>query len=127
MAGTIEGARKTKEKILARDPDFYKRNGAIGGRLSNTGGFASNKVGRDGLTGRTRAVVAGRKGGVISRRRPSKKAVDAVEDTQGAQDGQAIQTVRGTRPTTPVDQAAYVPTKGITPSFLSGIFHKTKG
>jgi hypothetical protein len=28
MAGNAEGARKAREKILARDPDFYKKIGA---------------------------------------------------------------------------------------------------
>lgn len=42
--------------------------GAKGGKLSTTGGFASDKVGADGMTGRERAHVAGKKGGSISRR-----------------------------------------------------------
>lgn len=42
--------------------------GAKGGKLSTTGGFASDKVGADGLTGRQRARIAGAKGGSISRR-----------------------------------------------------------
>lgn len=47
---------------------FYQMIGREGGRLSRTGGFASEKVGLDGLTGRQRAVVAGVKGGRISKR-----------------------------------------------------------
>lgn len=69
MAGTKEGARKTVATIIAKyGKDFYKRAGRKGGTNSKTGGFASNRVGADGLTGRERAVVAGRKGGRISRR-----------------------------------------------------------
>jgi hypothetical protein len=42
--------------------------GALGGAKSNNGGFASSKVGEDGLTGKERARVAGTEGGKISRR-----------------------------------------------------------
>lgn len=56
--------------------DFYKRIGAKGGRNGTTGGFASNKVGEDGLTGRQRAVLAGAIGGHISRRGPVKKNLE---------------------------------------------------
>ena len=63
MAGTIEGAAKARDKILARDPDFYKRIGARGGANSRTGGFYAR---------RDIARVAGAKGGQISRRGPAK-------------------------------------------------------
>lgn len=49
--------------------DFYGNVGAIGGKGSNNGGFGSKKPGKDGLTGAERAVIAGVKGGRISRRR----------------------------------------------------------
>lgn len=68
MAGNCEGARKTVKKILARDPDFYKRIGQIGGRKGHTGGFACTEVGEDGLTGAERAKVVGAKSGKISKR-----------------------------------------------------------
>lgn len=53
MAGTKIGGLKAKKKNLEKDPDHYKRIGAIGGKASNTGGFAANrelasKVGRIG-------------------------------------------------------------------------------
>lgn len=74
MSGTIEGGKKAsatnKEK---HGSDFYKRIGQIGGKKSTTGGFASIKVGLDGLTGLDRAKIAGRKGGLKSRRGKSKK------------------------------------------------------
>lgn len=68
MAGTKAGAAKTRAKILAKNPDFYKSIGAKGGRGSNNGGFASKKKGKDGLTGPERARVQGRRGGSLSRR-----------------------------------------------------------
>ena len=69
MAGTKAGAAKavikTKEK---HGEDFYKKIGKTGGKHSMNGGFASEKIGEDGLTGPERARVAGYKGGVISKR-----------------------------------------------------------
>lgn len=78
MAGNCEGARKTVKKILARDPDFYRRIGQKGGRRSTTGGFACSEVGNDGLTGAERAKVAGAIGGRISRRGVSKKSTCVI-------------------------------------------------
>ena len=72
MAGTKAGGLKAKVRNLAKDPNFYKKIGAKGGRNGKTGGFASDVVGEDGLTGRQRAKLAGAKGGKISRR--TKKA-----------------------------------------------------
>ncbi len=69
MSQTKEGAKKVAAANLARDPDFYKRIGSIGGKNGNTGGFASEKISDDGLTGKQRASIAGSKGGRISRRR----------------------------------------------------------
>lgn len=60
MAGTIEGGKKAAAKNLAREPGFYQRIGAKGGRNGNTGGFAANPE---------LARLAGAKGGRISRRR----------------------------------------------------------
>lgn len=68
MSGSIIGGKKAAAKILARDPDFFKRIGSAGGKVSSTGGFASNVVGDDGLTGYERARIAGSRGGRISRR-----------------------------------------------------------
>lgn len=68
MAGTKIGGMKARDKNLARDPDFYKKAGRKGGLNGNTGGFASDLIGEDGLTGLERAKIAGRKGGTISRR-----------------------------------------------------------
>lgn len=69
MAGTIPGgklaASTNKKKYGA---DFYARIGALGGKNGRTGGFASDKVGADGLTGRQRAAIKGAVGGRVSRR-----------------------------------------------------------
>lgn len=65
MAGTKAGgkaAAKTNKQI--HGDDFYSRIGAIGGKLGKTGGFAAN---------RELARIAGKKGGTISRRKPSAK------------------------------------------------------
>lgn len=64
MAGTKAGGLKAAQKNLARDPDFYAKIGAKGGRNGTTGGFAANPE---------LARIAGAKGGRISRRK-SKKA-----------------------------------------------------
>ena len=72
MSGTIKGGYKTsatnKEKY---GKDYYANIGRKGGKKSRTGGFASHKVGRDGLTGVQRAKIAGAKGGHISKRKPA--------------------------------------------------------
>ena len=60
MAGTKIGGMKAAAKNLARDPDFYAKIGAKGGRNGRTGGFAANPA---------LARIAGAKGGRISRRR----------------------------------------------------------
>lgn len=60
--------KKVAATNLAKDPDFYKKIGAMGGKIGKTGGFASTSIGADGLTGKERAEVAGRKGGTISRK-----------------------------------------------------------
>jgi uncharacterized protein len=60
MPGTIDGGRKAAKTNKNRHgKDFYARIGKIGGQKGHTGGFAAN---------RELARVAGRKGGLISRR-----------------------------------------------------------
>lgn len=64
MAGTIEGGKAAyKTNTAKHGKDFYKRIGAIGGRKSKGGGFAANPE---------LARIAGRKGGLKSRRGKSK-------------------------------------------------------
>lgn len=64
-AGGLQAAETNKSKY---GKDFYHRIGSIGGKLGHTGGFASQKIGKDGLTGKQRAIIAGSVGGKISRR-----------------------------------------------------------
>ena len=59
MAGTKAGGLKAAQKNLAKDPSFYAKIGAKGGRNGHTGGFAANPE---------LARLAGAKGGRISRR-----------------------------------------------------------
>lgn len=73
MTGTIEGGRRAAQTNYKKyGADFYSRIGQKGGRLGHTGGFASDKIGADGLTGRMRARTAGALGGHISKRGRSK-------------------------------------------------------
>ncbi len=60
MSGTLTGGKKAAAKNLAKDPNFYAKIGAIGGRNGNTGGFAANPE---------LARIAGAKGGRKSRRK----------------------------------------------------------
>lgn len=69
MAGTkAGGAKAAKTNRRKYGPNFYAEIGAKGGRSGNTGGFACEKKGEDGLTGPERARIVGAKGGKISRR-----------------------------------------------------------
>jgi hypothetical protein len=80
MAGTKEGGVKAAATNKRKHgSDFYKRIGSQGGRLGTTGGFASEKVGDDGLTGYERASVAGVAGGTKSRRKPTAKKTNRKE------------------------------------------------
>ena len=73
MAGNkIGGMKAAITNKIRHGEGFYARIGQIGGRNGTTGGFNSDVVGKDGLTGRERAKIAGRKGGLISRRGPAK-------------------------------------------------------
>lgn len=77
MSGTKEGGRKAREtNYMRHGKDFYKKIGQKGGRNGYTGGFASEKIGADGLTGWQRAKIAGKKGGYISRRGAANKEED---------------------------------------------------
>ena len=74
MAGTktggVKAANTNKTKYGA---DFYAMIGAKGGKRGKTGGFASEKKGADGMTGKERARLAGSKGDRISRRTKASK------------------------------------------------------
>lgn len=65
MAGSRTGGMRAAETNKKRHgDDFYKKIGAMGGRKGTTGGFYAN---------RELAVQAGKLGGKISKRGPSKK------------------------------------------------------
>lgn len=60
MAGTKAGGLKARATNYQRyGKDHYRRIGAIGGRKSNTGGFACMDVDNDGLTGPERSKIGG--------------------------------------------------------------------
>lgn len=82
MGGTVAGGLKARDTNLAlHGKDFYKNIGRKGGLVPTpTGGFGSNKVGEDGLTGRERAHVVGAKGGKKSKRGPAKKKKETTND-----------------------------------------------
>lgn len=69
MTGTRAGGLKAAATNLKiHGSDFYSRIGREGGLNGHTGGFASDKVGADGMTGRERARLMGVKGGRKSSR-----------------------------------------------------------
>lgn len=70
MPGTKTGGQRAAVTNKERyGESFYATIGHIGGtRSTPTGGFGSKKVGKDGLTGKNRARIAGKRGGTISRR-----------------------------------------------------------
>lgn len=77
MSGNRAGGLKAAEKNIKHfGKDFYKNIGKMGGAKSRNGGFASDKIGPDGLTGAERARIAGRKGGSKSRRTSKKIVVE---------------------------------------------------
>lgn len=56
MAGNHTGGLRARDKNLAKDPDFYRKIGSVGGRACvDTKGFGSD---------RGKAMEAGRKGGL---------------------------------------------------------------
>lgn len=70
MPGTFEGGKKAAATNKARfGEDFYVHIGTKGGSISTTGGFASKKIGKDGLTGYERARKCGSVGGKMSSRK----------------------------------------------------------
>lgn len=71
MSGTKVGgklAAKTNKKLYGKD--YYRTIGAMGGKSGHTGGFYAN---------RELASIAGRKGGTISRRKPTPQLAKEVK------------------------------------------------
>lgn len=73
MAGTKAGGKLAAKKNLERDPLFYAKIGAKGGKNGRTGGFAANPA---------LARIAGAKGGRISRRKKSTVSQDNAVTSQ---------------------------------------------
>lgn len=70
MAGTLKGGKKAAQtNKMKYGASYYHRIGSVGGKRGTTGGFASDKVGADGLTGKERARIAGIRGGYKSKRK----------------------------------------------------------
>lgn len=65
MAGNKEGSRKAVATVLAKNPNFFKEIGRIGGRAitDKKKGFAANPE---------RARIAGARGGRVSKRGKAK-------------------------------------------------------
>ncbi len=68
MGGTTDGGKKTRDKLLAQDPDFYKK---IRAKVKNpvAGKAATGSFDKDP----ERARLAGAKGGRKSKRRPASR------------------------------------------------------
>jgi len=56
MAGTMAGGKKAAKKNIEKDPQFYAKIGAKGGKLGHTGGFAANRE-----LARTAGAIGGRR------------------------------------------------------------------
>lgn len=82
MAGTKAGGLKAAATNKARHgEDFYSRLGRTGGSNGHTGkGFASDKVGKDGLTGRQRASLVGKDGGHNGKRGLARRKYEDEDD-----------------------------------------------
>jgi uncharacterized protein len=68
MSGTKSGGKRAAAANKAKDPDFYKKIGALGGRISRGGYFSAGYVDSEGRTGPELAAIQGAKGGRASRR-----------------------------------------------------------
>lgn len=69
MSGSTEGGKRAATTNKAKyGEDFYSLIGTKGGKLGKTGGFASQEIGPDGLTGLERARKVGILGGRKSKR-----------------------------------------------------------
>jgi general stress protein YciG len=67
MAGNKTGGSITALKLKERDPDYYRKIGALGGKKGTTGGFAYAKLHYSEDDPR-HPSSSGSKGGAISRR-----------------------------------------------------------
>lgn len=90
MSGTAIGGKKASITNKQRYGDnFYSVIGQRGGRNGHGGGFASEVIGIDGLSGRERASVVGAIGGKKSRRTAVRN-----QDSQAQKDINALQELK---------------------------------
>lgn len=79
MVQTLKGGQKYRNTMIKKFgsleawKEYQRRNASIGGRNGKSGGFASDEVGADCLTGRERASRVGKIGGLRSKRLPNKR------------------------------------------------------
>ena len=76
--------RETMQERYGGVTEKMQEIGSIGGKASNNGGFASKKIGRDGLTGAERAKRAGAVGGAVSKRKPKASIWDRLRVKKGS-------------------------------------------
>ena len=74
----VDGVHKKMQEIGSK-------GGSNGKGPGYKGGFASDKVGEDGLTGRQRSIICGRIGGRKSRRGPAKDDIEKAEEVLEAE------------------------------------------
>lgn len=83
MAGTKPGGERARDTNKKKHgADFYARIGAMGGKKGRTGGFATEKVGDDGLNGPQRAKKYGEIGGRISRKSKASRPANRRDSTR---------------------------------------------
>lgn len=101
MAGTKAGGLKTAETNKRKyGNDWYAKIGAIGGRVSTTGGFASSHE---------LAVEAGRKGGMTSKRGKSEACTERIRQAKWMrQNGKPIKVIAATLGVTPGTVSRYL-------------------
>lgn len=76
------GMKAAATNLQLHGKDFYRRIGRKGGMVKTpTGGFGSDKIGADGLTGRERARIFGKKGGLQPKR--TKNRIKIEENREG--------------------------------------------
>lgn len=91
IAGTSSGWAKARQTMIDKhfngsEEKFHEWQqyiGSLGGSQSNEGGFASKKIGKDGLTGRERASKYGAMGGRISRKAQAVTTKTTKRNTHG--------------------------------------------
>lgn len=76
MSGTVQGGLKARDANLKKNPNFYKEIGRIGGSNGSSGGFMYHRYTECNcgvIEGKhTKPMCSGKKGGTISRKKPSK-------------------------------------------------------